>query len=164
MKLRRISTIVTDAKLLPCSKAELLAFANLYGYLLPGGGTPWDAETMTVRTLGPGKGSTDFIAGFDPADTFETPVSPGRRLTTSIRRHWPVVDEDAGRVVWATVGEGERAATVEIAVERTAGGNATYRVFADGRAVESIGKGQGWALEKAEVETTRLAERLEGVA
>lgn len=85
MKLRKVEKLVGDPDL-PCTKGEMLRYLNRYGYLLPRDSaykSPWDAETMAVLALGPGKtgpsGSIVVTVGFTPDETFETPKSPGTR-------------------------------------------------------------------------------------
>lgn len=114
MKLRTVNRIVANAT--GHGDKTLLEHANAFGYLLPNGGTPWDAETMTVRLLGLGKGALDVLAGFDPEATFETPAGPASRLPFTVAWLWPRLPSEPGaRVTFATITTTSgRAGTIEV--------------------------------------------------
>lgn len=82
MKLRVVERIIGHPDI-PLDERTFRDYLNRYGYLLPGGGTPWDAETMVVRALGAGPAPVDCLVGFSPDATFETPASPARQVGAS---------------------------------------------------------------------------------
>lgn len=128
MKLRTVNRIINNTT--GHSEKDVLEYANCYGYTLPKGGTPWDAETMTIRLIGLGKHVGDVLAGFDPEQTFEVPGSPAPRLPFVAHWHYPTLPGETGqRVTFATItANSGRGGVIEIVCT----GPAEYQVVADG--------------------------------